>query len=219
MPLYEYQCDACGQRFELIQKFSDPRRRMSARCAERDRCAACCRRRPFSSRVPAGTSPTTRKKGKSGRTRRRQRAKGAGATSRAAVRKRESTKTDSARRTRETDSVRRASSTASPVVHASDTRRRAAVSDRLGADRRSSDRAFQGTAGTAPPARAAAARSTPAPSGIRACCRCRGGRRRFRTHRSGASAAAGAVRSSAGFRRCDRCAVASSAGKMSGVRM
>jgi putative FmdB family regulatory protein len=24
MPLYEYQCDACGQRFELIQKFSDP---------------------------------------------------------------------------------------------------------------------------------------------------------------------------------------------------
>jgi putative FmdB family regulatory protein len=24
MPLYEYECDACGQRFELIQKFSDP---------------------------------------------------------------------------------------------------------------------------------------------------------------------------------------------------
>jgi putative FmdB family regulatory protein len=24
MPLYEYQCDACGQRFERIQKFSDP---------------------------------------------------------------------------------------------------------------------------------------------------------------------------------------------------
>lgn len=24
MPLYEYQCDACGHRFELIQKFSDP---------------------------------------------------------------------------------------------------------------------------------------------------------------------------------------------------
>ena len=23
MPLYEYQCDACGQRFEIIQKFSD----------------------------------------------------------------------------------------------------------------------------------------------------------------------------------------------------
>jgi putative FmdB family regulatory protein len=23
MPLYEYQCDACGQRFEVIQKFSE----------------------------------------------------------------------------------------------------------------------------------------------------------------------------------------------------
>lgn len=24
MPLYEYACDACGQHFELIRKFSDP---------------------------------------------------------------------------------------------------------------------------------------------------------------------------------------------------
>jgi putative FmdB family regulatory protein len=24
MPLYEYECDACGNRFEKIQKFSDP---------------------------------------------------------------------------------------------------------------------------------------------------------------------------------------------------
>lgn len=24
MPLYEYECGACGKRFELIQKFSDP---------------------------------------------------------------------------------------------------------------------------------------------------------------------------------------------------
>src|SRR4029077_18840605 len=24
MPLYEYQCDVCGHRFELIRKFSDP---------------------------------------------------------------------------------------------------------------------------------------------------------------------------------------------------
>jgi putative FmdB family regulatory protein len=24
MPLYEYQCDSCGARFELIRKFSDP---------------------------------------------------------------------------------------------------------------------------------------------------------------------------------------------------
>ena len=24
MPLYEYQCDSCGHRFEVIQKYSDP---------------------------------------------------------------------------------------------------------------------------------------------------------------------------------------------------
>lgn len=24
MPLYEYECEACGERFEQIQKFSDP---------------------------------------------------------------------------------------------------------------------------------------------------------------------------------------------------
>ena len=32
MPLYEYQCDACGHRFELIQKFSD---------APADKCPKC----------------------------------------------------------------------------------------------------------------------------------------------------------------------------------
>jgi putative FmdB family regulatory protein len=24
MPIYEYECDACGQRFEMIKRFSDP---------------------------------------------------------------------------------------------------------------------------------------------------------------------------------------------------
>ena len=24
MPIYEYECEACGERFEVIQKFSDP---------------------------------------------------------------------------------------------------------------------------------------------------------------------------------------------------
>jgi len=24
MPLYEYECEACGRRFEVIQRFSDP---------------------------------------------------------------------------------------------------------------------------------------------------------------------------------------------------
>ncbi len=30
MPLFEYQCEACGKRFELLQKFSDP---LTAICA------------------------------------------------------------------------------------------------------------------------------------------------------------------------------------------
>jgi putative FmdB family regulatory protein len=32
MPLYEYQCEACGRRFEAIRKFSDP---------ELDVCTLC----------------------------------------------------------------------------------------------------------------------------------------------------------------------------------
>ena len=32
MPLYEYECDACGHRFETIQRFSDP---------PLDRCPKC----------------------------------------------------------------------------------------------------------------------------------------------------------------------------------
>ena len=30
MPLFEYECAACGKRFELLQKFSDP---LTATCA------------------------------------------------------------------------------------------------------------------------------------------------------------------------------------------
>ncbi|MDH4062940.1 MAG: zinc ribbon domain-containing protein [Acidobacteriota bacterium] len=32
MPLYEYQCDACAHRFELIQKFSDPPPAVCPKC-------------------------------------------------------------------------------------------------------------------------------------------------------------------------------------------
>jgi putative FmdB family regulatory protein len=32
MPLYEYQCEACGHRFEVIQKFSDPPVETCQRC-------------------------------------------------------------------------------------------------------------------------------------------------------------------------------------------
>ena len=32
MPLYEYECDACGNRFELIRKFSDPPLTVCPKC-------------------------------------------------------------------------------------------------------------------------------------------------------------------------------------------
>ena len=32
MPLYEYQCDACGHKFEKIQKFSDPLETICPKC-------------------------------------------------------------------------------------------------------------------------------------------------------------------------------------------
>jgi putative FmdB family regulatory protein len=33
MPLYEYQCESCGHRFEKIQKFSDPHEDTCPKCA------------------------------------------------------------------------------------------------------------------------------------------------------------------------------------------
>ncbi len=35
MPIYEYECKACGARFEQIQKFSDPRIEICRKCGER----------------------------------------------------------------------------------------------------------------------------------------------------------------------------------------
>jgi putative FmdB family regulatory protein len=32
MPIYEYRCSACGHKFELIQRFSDPPRAECPRC-------------------------------------------------------------------------------------------------------------------------------------------------------------------------------------------
>jgi putative FmdB family regulatory protein len=32
MALYEYQCDACGHRFEIIQKWSDPPQETCPKC-------------------------------------------------------------------------------------------------------------------------------------------------------------------------------------------
>jgi len=35
MPLYEYQCDACAHRFEVIQKFSDPHVEVCPKCGSK----------------------------------------------------------------------------------------------------------------------------------------------------------------------------------------
>ena len=35
MPLYEYECDACGERFERIQKFSDPPVEVCPNCGKK----------------------------------------------------------------------------------------------------------------------------------------------------------------------------------------
>ena len=35
MPLYEYHCEACGHRFEVIQKFSDPPTETCPKCGSR----------------------------------------------------------------------------------------------------------------------------------------------------------------------------------------
>src|SRR5664279_4835419 len=35
MPLYEYECEACGHRFERIQKFSDPLVKVCPHCGKR----------------------------------------------------------------------------------------------------------------------------------------------------------------------------------------
>ena len=34
MPLYEYKCDACGRRFEVIEKFSDPPEAVCKECGK-----------------------------------------------------------------------------------------------------------------------------------------------------------------------------------------
>lgn len=36
MPLYEYQCEACGHRFEKIQKFSDPLVENCPKCGQNE---------------------------------------------------------------------------------------------------------------------------------------------------------------------------------------
>src|SRR4029079_9941478 len=64
---------------------------------------------------------------------------------------------------------------------------KAATADKPAADKPAATSTSPGKPEKTEPGRAASARSTRRPSGIRACCRCRDGRRRFRRRRSGAS--------------------------------
>ena len=42
MPLYEYECTACGHQFEVIRKFSDPPEDKCPKCGDTDCMAAAC---------------------------------------------------------------------------------------------------------------------------------------------------------------------------------
>ena len=63
MPLYEYQCDACGQRFEVIQKFSDRRPEACRRCGKGP-VQRLLSSPAIQFKGTAGTSPTTRRRGR-----------------------------------------------------------------------------------------------------------------------------------------------------------
>ena len=62
MPLYEYECEACQPALRADSEVFRIRRSTSARSAARGRSASCSRRPRFSSRDRACTSPTTPKK-------------------------------------------------------------------------------------------------------------------------------------------------------------
>ena len=187
MPLYEYECDACGHRFEVIQKFSDPPLDDVPEVRRRA-CASCSRRRRFSSRAAAGTSPTTRRRisRRQGRAASRKESDGVERDRRTKADKRQ----DEKRRRQGRDSEERRTQESTPagdielVQHDRATPSVDTVGDRSAASRTALSafrparrvRATRGTPRTCPRGRAAAARSRPPLSGSPACCRCRGGR-------------------------------------------
>ena len=190
MPLYEYQCDACGHRFEMIQKFSDP---------PLDDVSEVRRRGP-----QADSSPAFQFKGSGwyitdyarrripARSHRRQDSTGRGTKDRleeggegrraktSEERKRPTT------RDQDTERVERTKSDAAPTSPSDTKTSLESPAPDLDVSRASASRvrAFSAklrgdvevVARTSPRDRAGAARSRPPPSGSRACCRCRGGR-------------------------------------------
>ena len=185
MPLYEYQCDACGHRFEMIQKFSDPPLETCPKCggtvhklmsspaiqfkgsglyitdyAKKDAAVGDGR-----AKSEAASKDDREERGEGRRRREDREDRRVRQEPRREDRRPEEPKLDqsssSRRRRRPSPAERprlRAGSSASPT----------------GACRSSDVEVGRELARRDP---AAAARSTPPPSGIPACCRCRGGRR------------------------------------------
>ena len=66
MPLYEYQCERAAVASKSFGSSPIPTLRGVHAVRQGTGAAAACRRRRFSSRDRAGTSPTTRRKGRAG---------------------------------------------------------------------------------------------------------------------------------------------------------
>ena len=207
MPLYEYQCNVCSRRFELIQKFSDP---LASECPT---CGGPVRKLFSSPAIQfkgslAGTSPTTH--GRVRRIRRRQRmapvkpprARRPGPLTPARTLARLHPVTPARtlaqlhpvppRPPRRPAHQRSKSSGFGFGLRDSqpDTRNRKPVTW----TRPFRSRAFAGILGTVRQALGGAGRSRRRLGGSRSCCRCRGGFRRFRRRRAAAAPAVGAAR-------------------------
>ena len=163
-------------RFERIQKFTDPQSRGLPELRQGSGDAGCSRLPRSSSRDPGSTSPTTPRSRTSG-----------GRAARAAAPRASrsgSTKSERVRANRERSRLQvdrlvvrrsRPSRRRSPPTSKTEPARDRPSRRVDGPARRGRGRA--GTRGRAPRDPAGAARSTRPPSGIPACCRCRGARR------------------------------------------
>ena len=185
MPLYEYQCDACGHRFEVIQKY----------LGRPDRGVPEVRRGRPEAALVAGDSVQGL-----GLVHHRLRARGQDPTAGAGGRaKAESNAVGpradaSARRQVEgrnegRDEGPRPKTDAKAETQGRRRKPRASLAPRRGQIER-----LEVLAERAGQLRAASVRSRPPPSGTRACCRCRGGRRRFRRHTAAVTPAAASCR-------------------------
>ena len=168
MPLYEYQCDACGQRFEVIQKFSGP---------PRPSCAALRQGPGSPADVVAGDSVQGDRL-----VHHRLRAEGqVGADRQPAREKSGDRRTSEAGRQLERRATSPSEDSDTPTPSASTqsaddvSRRQKRLTALVRADLQIER--LEIPAKRLREIRAAAARNRRAPSGTRACCRCRAGRR------------------------------------------